>query len=152
MTDPIRSFADEHRFLLNFARVSGGLTALGMAATSAEHIYQAAKTTNLDERADIISQRSPGKAKQAGERLTLRPNWDQLRLPLMERIVAAKFDPVLHPDLVDGLLATGDAELIKGNNLGDLFWGADSTTWAGENHLGKILMARREQLRAVFRP
>lgn len=149
MTDPIRSFTDDHRFLSNFSRVPGGLTALGMAATSAEHIYQAAKTTNLDERADILSQRSPGKAKRQGAHATLRPNWDGLRLPLMQRLITAKFDPVLHPDLVELLLDTGDAELVEGNHWNDLFWGADSTTWAGENHLGKILMARRAQLRAA---
>lgn len=149
MTDPIRSFTGDHRFLSNFGRVPGGLSALGMSATSAEHIYQAAKTTDPNERADILAQRSPGKAKQAGLKATLRENWDILRVPLMQRIIAAKFDPVLHSDLVEMLLDTGDAELIEGNHWNDTFWGADSTTWVGENHLGRLLMEHRDHLRTL---
>ncbi len=52
-----------------------------------------------------------------------------------------------NPDLLSKLLATGDAELIEGNTWGDRVWGVDLYRGAGENHLGKILMRIRDELR-----
>ncbi len=43
------------------------------------------------------------------------------------------------------LLATGDAELIEGNDWGDTIWGM--CDGEGENLLGKILMKVRDKLR-----
>jgi hypothetical protein len=43
------------------------------------------------------------------------------------------------------LLATGDKELIEGNTWGDTFWGV--CNGIGQNHLGKILMAKRTELK-----
>ena len=37
--------------------------------------------------------------------------------------------------------------LEEGNWWGDIFWGVDKKTGAGENNLGKILMKVREELR-----
>ena len=45
------------------------------------------------------------------------------------------------------LLETGDKPLLEGNLHKDIFWGIDSKTREGENHLGKLLM----ELRAKFR-
>ena len=43
------------------------------------------------------------------------------------------------------LLATGDAELIEGNYWHDTFWGM--CNGKGENHLGRLLMEVRSELR-----
>jgi predicted NAD-dependent protein-ADP-ribosyltransferase YbiA (DUF1768 family) len=51
-----------------------------------------------------------------------------------------------HPDLRGLLLATGNAELIEGNDWGDTIWGVYQGQ--GENRLGKILMKIRQELRA----
>ena len=63
----------------------------------------------------------------------------------MEEIVAAKFTQ--HPDLAEKLLETGSMILIEGNDWGDTYWGAATSTEQGENHLGKILMKIRGKLR-----
>ena len=63
----------------------------------------------------------------------------------MEGIVRAKFTQ--NAGLAEQLIATGDRELVEGNNWHDTFWGADGKTGEGENHLGRILMKIRGELR-----
>ena len=53
------------------------------------------------------------------------------------------------PALAAALLATGDAVLQQGNTWGDRYWGKDLRTGEGENHLGRLLMERRDLLRAA---
>jgi predicted NAD-dependent protein-ADP-ribosyltransferase YbiA (DUF1768 family) len=46
------------------------------------------------------------------------------------------------------LIATKDAELIEGNNWGDVIWGCvrgPGDEWIGENNLGKLLMKLRQE-------
>lgn len=78
-----------------------------------------------------------------GQRVTLRGDWEDIKVSVMEDVVRLKF--AHHPDLRDKLLATGKAKLIEGNNWGDTFWGM--VDGRGRNELGKILMRRRERLR-----
>ena len=59
----------------------------------------------------------------------------------MEDLLMVKFK---NPELRSRLLATGDAELIEGNNWGDCFWGV--CLGEGRNELGKALMRVRERL------
>ena len=63
----------------------------------------------------------------------------------MEECVRFKFTH--HTELRDALLATADVELIEGNTWGDRIWGVYQGE--GENHLGKILMKIRSELRAA---
>jgi len=51
-----------------------------------------------------------------------------------------------HLDLREKLLETDNRQLVEGNWHGDTFWGACGGK--GQNHLGKILMEVREELRA----
>ena len=53
----------------------------------------------------------------------------------------------LQESLKSKLLSTGDCLLEEGNWWGDKFWGVDIKTREGENHLGKIIMQVREELR-----
>jgi hypothetical protein len=48
--------------------------------------------------------------------------------------------------LRDMLLATGNAELIEGNNWRDTFWG-QCPIGTGANHLGRLLMQVRKEIR-----
>ena len=86
---------------------------------------------------------SPGQAKKYGKTVELRKDWEDVKLSIMEEIIREKF--IYDPDLVKMLLDTGDKELIEGNNWNDTFWGM--CRGKGENHLGKILMKLREELR-----
>jgi hypothetical protein len=89
--------------------------------------------------------------KRLGRKVTLRSDWEQVKLDIMADLLRQKF--TRYPDLRDLLLATGDLEIIEGNTWDDRFYGAvwDETEqrWIGENHLGKILMRIREELRSA---
>ena len=86
----------------------------------------------------------PSEAKRLGQRVALRPDWEAVKLGVMEDIVRAKFTQ--HESLAVKLINTGDRGLIEGNTWQDLFWGVDITTRKGENHLGRILMKIRDEL------
>ncbi len=60
----------------------------------------------------------------------------------MLEVVRAKFRVNV---LAEKLLATGDDELVEHNTWDDSFWG--TCNGEGENHLGKILMKVRQELR-----
>ncbi len=92
----------------------------------------------------IISQcTTPGQAKRAGLRLRLRFDWPAIKLGVMSTGLDAKFQI---PELRDKLLATGNAELVEGNSWNDTYWGM--CRGVGDNHLGKLLMKIRAELKA----
>lgn len=63
----------------------------------------------------------------------------------MEEIVRAKFTQ--HPVLARLLVCTEDKILVEGNHWGDTCWVVDTRTDQGENHLVKILMKARNELK-----
>lgn len=118
---------------------------------SAEHIFQAAKSEDPAERAHVLSRAKPGQAKYAGKRVTLRKDWESIKVDIMEEIVRRKFQD---PTLANILEATGDAEIVEGNRWHDNFWGqctcgkrAKCQPGQGKNTLGNILMKIREENR-----
>ena len=137
----IDSFSGEYRYLSNFWLAA--VTYEGKRYPSVEHAYQAAKTLDVGERARIAGLATASEAKRAGRGLRVRVDWEQVKLGVMEQCVRDKF--LNHADLGAKLLATGEAELVEGNDWGDRFWGV--CEGRGENHLGKILMKVRSELR-----
>jgi len=139
----INSFRGEHNFLSNFYPAK--VVYEGVEYPTAEHAFQAAKSPWIFERITIAGASSPSKAKQLGRRISLRPDWEDIKLQVMKDIVRAKFSQ--NADLqIMLVLGTRDAELIEGTTWGDKFWGVDKATGEGENHLGKILMEVRKEL------
>lgn len=136
---PITRFWDEHRFLSNFS--SPAIRFEGTLYPSLENAYQAAKTVDPFERAAFLTL-APGAAKRQGRRVTLRSDWDAVKRDVMEELVRQKFE---NPQYRHLLLATGRRELIEGNNWNDTYWGV--CNGRGENHLGRILMRVRDELR-----
>ena len=138
----IDSFSGPYRFLSNFwpAKVEFE----GIVYPSAEHAYQSAKTMDMAERRRIAAITEPGDAKRAGRALRQRADWEAVKLSVMETCVRDKF--TRNADLRDKLLGTGDAYLEEGNTWNDRFWGV--CNGEGENHLGKILMNVRAELRS----
>lgn len=140
MSDPsITHFQGDNYFLSNFWGCSVEMD--GVVYSSVEHAYQAAKTNNLQERERIQKAPTPGEAKRRGRSVTLREDWESVKLPVMKQLVINKFRNV---ELAARLKATGGAELIEGNWWGDTFWGI--CKGEGENHLGYILMEVRLEL------
>lgn len=147
---PIDEFQGDYRFLSNFWPAP--VTFDEIEYPSVEHAYQAAKTLDPDERRRIAALATPAEAKTAGRALASRglqrADWEQVKVDVMEQCVREKF--TRHADLRAKLLATGDAELIEGNDWGDRVWGVSpppSRGGVGENRLGKILMSVRDELR-----
>jgi ribA/ribD-fused uncharacterized protein len=136
----IAEFQGEYRFLSNFWPATVEFE--GIMYPTAEHAYQSAKTLDMNERKRIAELPTPGEAKRAGRALALRPDWEQVKLGVMEECVRYKFTH--HAELSQKLLATADAHLEEGNTWGDTFWG--TVHGAGQNHLGRILMRVRGEL------
>lgn len=138
----IRVFRGEHAFLSNFYECP--VIYDGLKFRNAEAAFQAAKCTDMDGRMKFITL-DASHAKRMGRQVPLRSAWDEVKRGIMREVVEAKF---CNPELKRKLLATGDAVLIEGNSWGDSYWGVTKDgTGSGENHLGRILMAVRQQYR-----
>ena len=85
---------------------------------------------------------SPSEAKRLGRRVSLRRDWEDVKVSIMEEVVRAKFTQ--NAELADKLLATGDAHLEEGNTWGDRVWG--TVNGIGANQLGIILMKIRDEI------
>lgn len=138
-TPAITAFSGPYRFLSNFYPCY--VIYEDVRYRSVEHAYQAAKTLDLFQRTTIEQASTAGIAKARGRTVTLRPDWEDVKIAIMRDLLRQKFD---RPDLAAALLVTGDADLVEGNHWHDTFWGV--CCGVGENWLGKILMERREAL------
>jgi ribA/ribD-fused uncharacterized protein len=136
----IDSFRGQYFFLSNFCEVP--VIYDGITYLNNEVAFQAQKTINKEERIDF-SMLNPSQAKRMGRRVSLRPDWEDVKFDIMYEICKAKFTQ--NQSYKENLLKTGDAELIEGNDWGDKIWG--QVDGIGENHLGKILMRIREELK-----
>lgn len=110
---------------------------------TSEHAYVAAKTTDETMRRVIANIPTAWEVKKYGRKIKIRDNWHGAKWGLMYTIVRSKFSR--NKRLQELLIDTGDATLIEGNTWGDTYWGV--CEGRGENHLGKILMKVREELR-----
>ena len=140
MNITIREFKGRYRFLSNFWYAS--VRYEGVCYSSVEHAYQAAKTTDSAEREHVRDAPTAAAAKRAGRYVRLRRDWGAIRLDVMRALLLSKFSD--NADLARKLLDTGDAELVEGNDWGDVFWG--KCRGMGENHLGRLLMEVRSVL------
>lgn len=136
----INDFRGDYRWLSNF--YSCQIVLDGKMYPSTEHAYQAAKTLDEDEREQIRIAPKFRDAKHLGQKVTKRSDWDEVKIAVMKECLRQKFE---RPDLREKLLATGNQELIEGNTWMDQFWGV--CNGIGSNHLGKLLMALREEIR-----
>jgi len=108
-----------------------------------EAAYQSRKTLDLSEMLAIKKAASPREARNLGQKVTLRSDWEMIKDQVMYECVLAKFTQ--HHDLRTQLLNTGSEELIEDSPI-DAYWGRgiDGT---GKNMLGQILMRVRSELR-----
>lgn len=120
----------------------------GIIYSTVEHYFQAMKTLDKPQRFNIAIQPTPGKAKRKGRQVQLRPDWEQVKEQVMYEALTKKFsDPLLRKLLLD----TGDEYLEEGNHWCDNFWGvchcSKCQDKVGQNHLGKLLMKLREEIK-----
>ena len=140
----INDFRGDYRWLSNFHLVDVELD--GVRYPSTEHAYQAAKTIDAAQRESIRVLPTCGMAKRAGQRVTLRADWEQVKRDVMLDLQRQKYRS---PELRKLLLGTSDAELVEGNTWGDTYWGV--CRGVGENWLGRLIMQVRAEIAAEGR-
>ena len=96
-----------------------------------EAAYQAMK---CPERIEEFTRINGYEAKRLGRRVQCRPDWNSIKLAVMQKLISIKF--AQHPEL-QKKLNTISEPIVETNTWGDCYWGVCKGT--GENHLGKIL-------------
>ena|ERR1700733_11597602 len=161
----INRFTGPYAYLSNF--FLRPIVYKGIRFESSEHAYQWEKTHDEVEKNFVLTiQRSdidpetknaviksfvttPAQAKKRGTMVTLREDWEIIKIPIMAEIDEVKFTQ--HKDLTELLLSTDHALLIEGNHWHDNFWGSCTCGKCESklklNNLGKIHMKTREKLR-----
>lgn len=142
MTNPVRpieSFDKEYRFLSNFHPTP--IRYKNRTWPTVEHCYQAMKTEDLEDQHKIRKAKTAGEAKRMGKSVTLREDWEDVKLLVMRALLKRKFED---PEMRMKLLATGERLLIEGNWWGDTYWGV--CKGIGENWLGRMLMNLRSEI------
>ena len=135
----IDKFIGDYYFLSNFYEVP--VTYEKITYQNNEAAFQAQKTLDVNKRKDFAFL-DPAAAKKYGRKVYLRSDWEEVKFNIMYEICKAKFTQ--NPELAQKLLATGEEELVEGNDWGDTIWG--KVNGKGQNNLGKILMKIREEL------
>ena len=145
----IDKFEGDYAFLSNF--YESPFMYKGITYPTVEHAFQAAKTLNPVEMYRIAKAPTPGQAKRLGRSVNLRADWETIKYSVMTELVREKF--YSSAELAEKLLATGDEELVEGTTWHDNIWGNCTCDKCkniqGQNHLGKILMQIRQEIRAV---
>ena len=130
-------FRNEYWFLSNMYPCE--IRVNGLVFTCAEACFQSFKTTDVNERKKF--QGIDGfKAKKLGRSVSLRSDWNDIRIEVMSRVIHAKFHQ--NSDLTKKLQDTGDLPIIEDNTWKDTFWGR--CNGKGHNLLGQILMSERD--------
>ncbi|BAY26076.1 hypothetical protein NIES2100_58870 [Calothrix sp. NIES-2100] len=127
-----------------------GIKIQGTYWPTVEHYYQAQKFVGSIDAVIIPvihNARTPEEAAALGRCSSrqIRADWCQVKTQVMREAVLKKF--LTHAEIRDILLDTGDEILVE-NSPNDYFWGC-GVNQTGENHLGKVLMSVREEIRKL---
>lgn len=146
MGNPIQFYHQNrsYGFFSNFAPYP--ISIKGKNWPTTEHYFQAQKFAGTPHEEAIRQAKTPGDAAQMGRdrQRPLRPDWEQIKDGIMGEALYAKFTQ--HPDLQQHLLDTGTAQIVE-HTRNDFYWG-DGGDGSGQNKLGQLLMAVRDQIRA----
>ena len=143
----INVFDGEFAFLSNF--YPSPIDENGITYPTVEHYFQAQKTLDVKERRTIAAATTPGQAKRMGRHVSLRPDWEKVKIDVMRKGLELKFQD---PTLQVRLIGTGSYELVEGNTWHDNTWGScvcsKCENIPGRNLLGNLLMELREQVKS----
>ena len=121
----------------------------GLVYGNSEAAWQAQKTLDMEQREKFCGYTASG-SKKMGRKVSLRPDWEEIKYKLMVDVCYAKFSQ--NTELGRILLSTGNEEIIE-NTTGwhDNIWGncecPKCINKTGQNLLGKALMEVRNALR-----
>ena len=143
--ESIEGFFREYRFLSNFHVKE--FTYKGKTYQTSEHAYQAYKATNEEDHEYVRSSPTPRDARNRGQEIKMRPDWNEIKYDVMKEVLIEKFKD---EELKELLLKTGNAYLEETNWWHDQFWGnctcENCQHYTAKNSLGKILMEIRKNL------
>ena len=138
----------------------------GMAFPTVEHYFQWSKAMMFEgkDSEHAAKMMKPPRNKEFTEAKSVKAlgrkvkdfspaRWDDVKIPIMEKALRAKFVNPKH-GLLEKLLATGDRPIGEANPR-DKYWGIGTSAdtadaknpakWKGQNQLGKLLMKLREE-------
>ena len=133
----IDNFKGKYFFLSNF--FPSNILYQGILYHNAEVAFQAQKDPS---RCEEFRRLNPSEAKRLGRRVKLRSDWEQVKDDIMYDVVNNKF--MQNKKLAEQLMATGEEDLVEGNDWGDRYWGV--CRGVGKNKLGQILKRVRSEL------
>ena len=133
--------SEPYGFMSNF--YPSPFEAEGLVWPTVEHYFQAMKTLDKAQWPVFAALDNPAKTKYRGRMVELRPDWDTVKVEVMNTALRCKFKQ--NPELAKLLAATGD-EVIHENSPYDYIWGYQNN---GLDLLGKCLMKVREELKVA---
>ena len=137
--DKIEKFSKNYKFLSNFYLVT--ITKDNQNWPSSEHLFQSSKTLKIEEQEKIRLEPDPGKTKKLGKNVSIREDWEEVKVRIMYDCLRMKFGQ--NPEISEELIKTYPMQLIEGNYWHDNFWGkcncerCKSKEW--KNILGLLL-------------
>ena len=108
-----------------------------------ESPYQSKKCIWPEGVSYIWEATTPKEARDRGQEVEMRSDWDDIKNNVMHECVLAKF--IQNQDFLNQLLDTGKATLIEDSPV-DSYWGCGKDG-KGKNQLGLTLMKVREELK-----
>ena len=120
----------------------------GYLYASLEEAYQAASFIGSSE--ELVERIRHSHSAHEAQKIAYenrdkqRPDWDEIKLKIMEELLRLKVDQ--NPYVKKKLLQTKDYLIVE-DSPKDSFWGWGSNR-NGENHLGKLWMKIRNEIRA----
>ncbi len=123
----------------------------GVVYPTVEHAYQCQRYTDQKIRSEIINAHSPVKAWEVSTKYKHLqiPEFksEEYKLLVMKKLM--KLKAVQHEEVIKALINSGDVKIVKHIVTyppGDGFWD-DGIDGEGLNHIGKIWMEIREELK-----
>jgi ribA/ribD-fused uncharacterized protein len=116
----------------------------GIEYPTAEHAYQAAKTTDKTLKKAIADQVFIADARKMGRNLDLPDNWDDRKGDIMQTILRQKF--MQNEEIADRLMKTDYDSIVA--DMRDEYWGTGKNGF-GENYLGAYLEEVRQEIQIL---
>lgn len=129
----VKGFRGEYRWLSNFYK--SPVTLWGVKFDTVEQAYQASKCSNRSDWDMMVGCKTPGDAKRKGRLITIRPDFESIKLDIMYQLLFLKFSD---PYFKNKLIRIKDYYIEETNWWGDTYWGV--CNGVGENNLGKLIM------------
>jgi len=146
----IDSFSMENAFLSNFYTTN--IYYMKRFWPSVEHAFQASKTFSFKKQEEIRNLPTCKLAKEYGNSLKLRSDWEEVKLDIMYEIVYRKYYD--NQWEMRRLINTCGIRLVEGNTWHDNFWGhcmcSSCRSKYKHNYLGKISMRVRREMFKVM--